>query len=145
MIIILFLISTLSLSHAATGLIRYKSDFDVQITADRLEKVLKEKGMNVFARIDHAANAQKVNLELLPTTLLVFGNPTIGSKLMQINQSIAIDLPMKGLIYQDKTGQVWLAFNNPKFLTDRHGIDAKAIVNKIQSALEGFAKQATQK
>ena len=131
-------------AYAGSGLISVKSAHDVTTTADRLENILKQKGMNVFIRINHAQGAQKVGKELRPTELLIFGNPKVGTPLMQCRQSVAIDLPQKALIWQDDQGQVWLSYNDPTYLVDRHEITGCAeVVKKIKGALGNFAKAAT--
>ena len=145
---ILFTITALfflaSTAYADNGLINVKSSHDTKTTADRLENALKQKGMTVFARIDHAAGAQKVGQKLRPTELVVFGNPKVGTPLMQCRQSTAIDLPQKALIWEDEEGQVWLSYNNPNYLVERHGITGCAeVVKKIEKALGNFAKAAT--
>jgi uncharacterized protein (DUF302 family) len=130
--------------YADSGLISVKSPHDVKTTADRLESTLKQKGMNVFIRINHAQGAQKVGMELRPTELIIFGNPKVGTPLMQCGQSVAIDLPQKALIWQDEKGQVWLSYNNPNYLVERHEISGcDAVVKKIEGALGKFAKAAT--
>ena len=86
-----------------------KSTHSVGDTLDKLEEILTAKGMNVFARINHSAAATKAGMELRPTELIIFGNPEIGTKLMNSSQSIAIDLPLKMLGWQDANGTVWLA------------------------------------
>ena len=129
---------------AAEGIVTVKSAHSVQETANRLEAVLLEKGMNVFARINHAAGAEKVGQTLRPTELLLFGNPKVGTPLMQCAQSTGIDLPQKALIWEDDTGSVWLAYNDPAHLASRHGItDCAKGVPKIQQALKNFAHAAT--
>ena len=145
---ILFTITALffltSLAYADNGLINVKSAHDTKTTADRLENTLKQKGMTVFARIDHAAGAQKVGQKLRPTELIVFGNPKVGTPLMQCRQTTAIDLPQKALIWEDEEGQVWLSYNDPNYLVERHGITGCAeVVKKIEKALSNFAKAAT--
>ena len=130
--------------YADSGLISVKSPHDVKTTADRLESALKQKGMNVFIRINHAQGAQKVGMELRPTELIIFGNPKVGTPLMQCSQSVAIDLPQKALIWQDEKGQVWLSYNNPNYLVERHEISGcDEVVKKIEGALGNFAKAAT--
>ncbi len=126
------------------GLVTVKSVHSVQQTGDRLESALKGKGMTVFARIDHAQGAKKVDKELRPTQLVIFGNPKAGTPLMQCAQSVAIDLPQKALIWEDKNGGVWLSYNDPQYLVKRHEISGcdKVIAN-ITKALGNFAKQAT--
>ena len=131
-------------AYADNGLINLKSSHDTKTTADRLENTLKQKGMTVFARIDHAAGAQKVGQKLRPTELIVFGNPKVGTPLMQCRQSTAIDLPQKALIWEDQEGTVWLSYNDPNYLVERHGITGCAeVVKKIEKALSNFAKAAT--
>ncbi len=131
-------------ASADEGLISIRSSHDVKRTADRLENVLKEKGMTVFIRINHAAGAQKVGKKLRPTELVIFGNPKVGTPLMQCSQSVAIDLPQKALIWQDETGQVWLTYNDPKYLASRHSIkECGEVIKKIEKALGNFAKTAT--
>ena len=134
-----------SMASADPGLIRIKSAHNVMVTADRLEDIVTEKGMRVFLRIDHAENARKVGQALRPTQLLIFGNPKVGAPLMQCSQTIAIDLPQKALIWQDDSGQVWLGYNDPQYLATRHAIDGcKAVLDKVKTALNNFAKAATQ-
>jgi len=130
---------------AADGLISVKSTFPVKKTADRLQSALQQKGMTVFARIDHSAAAAKVGKNLRPTELIIFGNPKIGSSLMICAQTTAIDLPQKALIWKDAGGQVWLSYNDPQYLARRHGIGTcgKAVLAKIAKALANFAHSAT--
>jgi len=142
LVVFFFLVSFAS---AESGLISVKSTHDVTTTADRLETILKEKGMNVFIRINHAEGAKKVGKDLRPTELLIFGNPNVGTPLMQCAQSVAIDLPQKALIWQDDAGQVWLTYNDPQYLAERHGImGCGEVLQKVANALSNFAKAATQ-
>ena len=133
-----------SMASADNGLISIKSSHDVQGTADRLENTLREKGMTVFIRINHAEGAQKVGKKLRPTELVVFGNPKVGTPLMQCSQSVAIDLPQKALIWEDEAGHVWLSYNDPRYLAKRHGITKCVnVIKKIEKALSNFAHAAT--
>ena len=144
MAFILMLVSALSVS-AEPGLVNIKSSHDVKNTADRLERVLKEKGMTVFLRIDHSDGARKVGKKLRPTELVVFGNPKVGTPLMQCDQTVGIDLPQKALIWQDASGQIWLTYNDPQYLAIRHNLrGCKVVLDKVKSALKNFAKAATQ-
>ena len=137
---LLFILTTNSV-HAMTNI---KSSHDVTTTADRLEKVLKEKGMTIFARIDHAAGAKKVDKELRPTELVIFGNPKIGTLLMQCEQSVGLDLPMKALIWQDGSGQVWFSYDEPEVMKQKHAVEGcDPVFEKIKGALANFAKAAT--
>lgn len=130
---------------AGTGLISVKSAHGVGETADRLEAVLKKKGMKVFIRINHAAGAKNAGMSLPDTQVVIFGNPKIGTPLMKCNRTVAIDLPQKALIWKDGQGQVWLTYNDPKYLDSRHQLQAcSKIIKKVQGALAKFAKAATQ-
>ena len=133
-----------TLAIADNGLVSVKSSHVVKLTADRLEKNLAMKGMTVFARINHAEGAQKVGKQLRPTELIIFGNPKVGAPLMQCGQSIAIDLPQKALVWEDEGGQVWLSYNDPRYLAKRHDIKGcEEVIKKIENALGNFAKMAT--
>ena len=141
---IIFVALFCSPAFAHQGLVSVKSVHSVSITADRLENVLKNKGMTVFARINHAAGAEKIGKTLRPTELVIFGNPKVGTPLMQCSQSIAIDLPQKALIWEDDKGQVWLTYNDPQYLAKRHdtrGCDK--VLGKVAGALGKFADKAT--
>ena len=145
---ILFTITALffltSQAYADNGIISVKSSHEVKATADRLENTLKQKGMTVFIRINHAEGAQKVGKKLRPTELVVFGNPKVGTPLMQCSQSTAIDLPQKALIWEDQEGTVWYSYNDPNYLVERHGITGCAeVIKKIEKVLSNFAKAAT--
>jgi uncharacterized protein (DUF302 family) len=119
-----------------------ESPYSVQQTLDRLEVVLKERGVKVFARIDHAGEARNAGLELQPTQLLIFGNPRSGTPLMNAHPTLAIDLPMKALAWQDTKGKVWIAFNSADYMKERHDLtdeQAKslaAVGGLIDSALK---------
>ena len=132
------------LAFAQEGLISVKSSHDVVTTADRLESALREKGLTIFIRIDHAAGARQIGQELLPTLLIIFGSPTMGTPLIQRSRTIGIDLPLKALIWQDRDGQVWLTYNDPAYLASRHGItEMDDTINRMQQALSNFAMAAT--
>ena len=130
-------------ASAAEGMIDVQSAHSVAESADRLESILNSKGMTVFARIDHAAGAEKAGKSLPSTQLLIFGNPKVGTPLMQCSHSIAIDLPQKALIWQDPAGAVWISYNDPKFLKLRHNTQGcDAVLKKVSGALANFAKAA---
>ena len=129
--------------NADDGLISIKSKYSVDETLNRLESVVKGKGLTVFTRIDHTAGANKVDKELRPTKLLVFGNPKVGTQLMQSNQTAGIDLPMKALAWEDATGQVWLTYSSASYIADRHHItDREQPVQKMTGALRKFTSHA---
>lgn len=126
------------------GLIVKPSAHGVIETVDRLERILDEKGIDVMARIDHAENALKVGKELKPTELLVFGNPNLGTPLMESARSIAIDLPMKALAWEDEEGRIWLAYNDPRWLAARHGAAGEdEIIRQMSGALDQITDGAT--
>ena len=129
---------------AAGGLVTKQSQYSVAETIDRLERAAKERGLVVIARVDHAGAAQKAGSMLRPTQLLIFGNPKAGTPLMQSAQTIGIDLPLKALAWEDAAGQVWLAYNDPAWLTERHGVQGRAeIVKAMTAALEALTDTAT--
>lgn len=131
-------------AQADNGLVSVKSNHDVATTADNLEAVLKSKGMNVFGRVNHAAGAEKAGMSLRPTEVVIFGNPKVGTPLMNCAQSVAIDLPQKALIWEDESGQVWLAYNDPAYLASRHQIEGcDEVIKKVTGALANFAGAAT--
>ena len=129
-------------SFAADGLVSVKSPYPVVQTIDRLESGAKNRGLRVFARIDHAAGATSVGKNLRPTELLIFGNPQGGTPLMECAQSAGIDLPLKALAWQDEQGQVWLGYNDPGYLAKRHGIPSCPAVEPIGKALSGLVAEA---
>ena len=127
------------------GLIMMKSQYSVQTTLDRLSAAVEAKGLRIFARIDHSANAAGVGAELRPAQVLIFGNPKLGTPLMQGNPSVAIDLPQRVLAYRDGKDTVWLAYTDPAHLADRHDItDQDARLDRIGKALHALAREATQ-
>jgi len=119
--VLAMLLST-TLLAADNGIVSRPSKYSVAETLDRLEAVLKSKGVTVFARIDHSGEAQKAGLKLRPTQLLIFGDPKMGTGIMDAAPSAAIDLPLKALAWQDENGKVWLAYNSPEYLQQRHGL-----------------------
>ncbi len=126
------------------GLVSLKSSHDVATTADRLESALQEKGITVFARIDHAAGARKIGQELKPTLLIVFGSPAMGTPLIQRSRTMGIDLPLKALIWEDKAGAVWITYNEPDYLARRHGItEMTDLIQKMGQAQANFSQAAT--
>jgi uncharacterized protein (DUF302 family) len=131
----------------AIGLTAVSSDFGPKETMDRLEAEVKAHGITVFARIDHAAGAAAVGLSLRPTELLIFGNAKAGTPLMQADQTIGIDLPLKALVYQDASGKVWLAYNDPSWLARRHGLGESVAQNvaSLASGLQALVAKATQR
>lgn len=127
------------------GLVTKKSNNSVAETIDKFAAVAESKGLKIFARIDHAKGAEGAGLELRPTTLLIFGNPQGGTPLMQSAQTMGIDLPLKALAYEDADGTVYLTYNDPAYLAERHNVkDKDPVVEKISGALNAFSSAATQ-
>lgn len=126
------------------GLTTIPSRHDVKVTVDRLEAAAKAKGLTIFARIDHAAGARAAGLTLRPTELLIFGNAKGGTPLMQLQQTIGIDLPLKALAWEDAAGNTWLSYNEPAWLASRHGLteQARNSVEALAGAMEELAKGA---
>ena len=110
---------------------------------DRLETEIHANGMNVFARIDHAAGAAEVGLTLRPTELIIFGNARGGTPLMQLGQTAGIDLPLKALVWQDAANKTWISYNQPSWIAQRHGLaDAQPVVNKMAGLLSAISSKA---
>ena len=125
------------------GLISKPSRYSVPETVDRMVTVLKSKGMTVFARIDHAAEAAKVGLKMRPTQLLIFGNPKGGTPGMVAAPTVAIDLPFKALAWEDAGGKVWLGYTSPSFLKERPGIEGKDdALKSIAGGLDAMTDKA---
>ena len=128
---------------AVEGVIVTPSSSDVKTTTDKLQKVLTDKGVTIFARIDHAAGAKSIGQTLRPMELLVFGNPKLGTALMQKSPEIGLDLPLKALVFQAENGTTYIAYTDPAFLAKRHGVaDAAGTVTQMTEALKGFAAAA---
>ena len=128
------------------GLVTLQSNHSVKDTADKLVSIIESKGMKVFARVDHQKNAQGVDLTLRPTQVIMFGNPTAGTPLMNCEQSVAIDLPQKILISEDADKKVWLSYNNPQYLKTRHNIKGcDTEIANIAKALNSVSKAAVAK
>ncbi len=120
-----------------------ESAHDVATTIDRLESILTEKGLSVFGRVDHAANADSVGMTMHPTLLLIFGNPQVGTKLIMSTPHIALDLPLKMLAMEDKTGKVTLNWTDPHYLKSSHEVEnCDELFVNITNILDGFARQA---
>jgi uncharacterized protein (DUF302 family) len=128
------------------GLVTLASAYSVKETIDRLEAEATAKGLTVFARIDHAAGASAASLSLRPTELLIFGNAKGGTPLMQAAQAIGIDLPLKALAWEDATGKVWLNYNDPVWLAERHGIAPQTtpVTQTLAGVLAALTKHAAE-
>jgi uncharacterized protein (DUF302 family) len=113
----------------AAGVVVLASFHPVAGTVDRLEALLKEKGVMIFARIDFSGDAGRAGLQLRPEQMLIFGNPKGGTPLMQAVPTVGLDLPLKALAWEDTQGKTWLAYNDPKYIVQRHGVDGKLSTN----------------
>ncbi len=132
-----------SVNNNSNGLITVSSPYGVTETTDRLAKIIKEKGLTLFSRIDHSANAKKVGEELKPTQLLIFGNPQVGTPLMKCSATTAIDLPQKILVLQNDNNQTQVIYNSPQYLQQRHNINGcDEVLAKVSGVLKDITKAA---
>ena len=131
-----------SFAAAADGLVEVKSPHSAKDTMTRLEDGVKQRGLTVFARIDHAAGATRIGKTLRPTEVLIFGNPAGGTPVMECAQTAGIDLPLKALVWEDASAQVWLGYNDPAYLAQRHGVAQCPAVEGLRKALAGLAEAA---
>lgn len=143
---ILSILIGLSLSgtaFASDDLVLKKSNYDVAETLDRLTKILQSKGITVFARINHAAGAKKIGMELRPTEVLIFGNPKLGTPLMLADQRIGLALPLKALVFQDKGNIVWLSYRKANDLKQAYKISTQdKVFQKMAGALGKLTDKA---
>jgi uncharacterized protein (DUF302 family) len=129
-----------------TGLVIKPSAYSVAETLDRFETIARKKGITIFARVDHAGGASNAGLTLPATELLIFGNPKLGTPLMNSQRLAAIDLPLKLLAWEDDKGKVWLAYNDPAYLATRHAIsDQTNVIKKMSAALNKLSDFAAKK
>ncbi len=140
----LFLVPAISHADDENGMITKKSPHSVQETVKRLKDAIGDvKPVSVMAEVDHQKNAEKVDMKLRPTYLVLFGNPKLGTQLFTSNQSAGIDLPMKALVWEDADGQVWIGYNDPAWIAERHDIDDRDdVVKKMQGALDKLTDKA---
>lgn len=122
------------------GIVNVPSNHSVDETVDRLTGILRSKAITLFALIDHSGEAAKVGLKMPPTKLLIFGNPKGGTPLMLAAPSIALDLPLKILVSEDAQRKVWLSYNSPEYLKERHGLPADLLPN--MAVVESLAAEA---
>ncbi len=122
-----------------------KSNFSVTESVNRMISQIEEEGWHLFARIDHAKEAQKRDLALRPTELILFGNPSVGTLLMQNQQISAIDLPMKVLAWEDENGEVYVTYNNLTWLKKRHGLTDDNAIDQVAKVVENICRKGTKK
>jgi uncharacterized protein (DUF302 family) len=129
------------MSDAVRGLVTIECSASVRDTANRLADLIVANGLRIFARVDHAGNAAEMGMELRPTELLIFGNPQGGTPLMQDCQTIGLDLPFKALVWEDEDARIWLTYNDPAWLAERHGLSSlsDSIIRTIDG---GMAKMS---
>src|SRR5258708_6172647 len=129
---------------AETDLVTLPSAHGATETVERLKALLARKEIEVFAHIDHAAGAKRVRLSLRPTQVLIFGNPKAGTPLMQVRQTIGLDLPLRALVWEDEASKVWLTYHRPEFLAERHHVlGHDEAVKALGAGLAALARAAT--
>ncbi len=116
-------------TQTSNGIIDRPSVHSVDQTVEKLKGILQSKGVTLFALVDHSGEAAKVGMKMLPTKLLIFGSPKAGTPLMLAAPSIAIDLPLKILVWEDAAGKVWVSYNSPEYLKTRHGLPPELLAN----------------
>jgi uncharacterized protein (DUF302 family) len=114
---------------AHKGIVDLPSNHTVDKTVERLKEILESKGVTLFALVDHSGEAEKAGMKMPPTKLLIFGSPTAGTPVMLASPSIAIDLPLKILIWEDSQGKAWISYNSPAYLQERHDVPAELLKN----------------
>jgi uncharacterized protein (DUF302 family) len=127
-------------SNPETGIATIPGHHSVAQTVAKLEEILQAKGVKLFALIDHSGEAEKAGMQMRPTKLMIFGNPKAGTPLMVASPSIAIDLPLKILVWEDADGKVWLSYNTPAYLQTRHHLPQELLQNI--GVVEALAKNA---
>jgi uncharacterized protein (DUF302 family) len=130
------------MTDAASGVVTIPTQHSVDEAVRRFEQMLADKGIQLFALVDHSGEAEKAGLQMPPTKLVIFGSPKAGTPLMLATPSIAIDLPLKLLIWEDKSGSVWISYNAPAYLMARHGLPQDllaniAVIEKLAAAVAG--------
>lgn len=144
-LLIVLLFTGTKLKAQNDTLTKVKSQHAFEKTVEKLQTILSEKGLKIFATIDHAKGAESVSMELRPTTLILFGNPAIGTKLMQCDQRSGIELPMKYLVWEDEDGNVWIGYSEPTLLQTKYILEGcDATIAKMSGALSKFAGMAAQ-
>ncbi len=129
---------------AAEGLINIGSKSGFQETLARLKKEVAARGLTLFSVIDHAKGAEEAGLTMRPTTVLIFGNAKGGTPLMQANQTIGLDLPLRALVWEDGKGQTWISYNDPVWLAQRHALPTQPekVAEALRQGLESIVKSA---
>jgi len=143
--LLLFVLFAVTAASAGEGLVTVKSSYKAKETADRVERLAKERGM-LFDRINHAEGARTIGMSLRPTEVLIFGNPKGGTPLMMCEQRVGIDLPLKMLVWEDGNGVVWIGYSDPEVLKDRYGITGcDEVLGKMKGFLGKLASDAARR
>lgn len=138
------LLATSSFASTTDSTISIESQYSAKETADRFVSIIKSKGLTLFARIDHQENAAGVDLKLRATEVIIFGNPKIGTLLIQCSQEAAIDLPQKVLIRKGADNKTWISYNNPEYIKNRHNIEGcDQVIKKISKVLRSLSNAAS--
>jgi len=127
---------------SANGIVDIRGNHSVDATVEKLKGILDAKSVTLFALLDHSGEAAKVGMKMRPTKLLIFGSPKAGTPLMLAAPSVAIDLPLKILVWEDESGQAWISYNAPEFLRERHNLPAELMANI--AVIETLAAKATE-
>jgi len=143
MILVFAFALQIGVARADDDMITKQSPYSVAKTLDRLSAIMEKKGITVFTRVDHAAGAKKVGLTLRPAQVLIFGNPKLGTPLMNAEPKIGLDLPLKALAWEDSSGKVWLGYTKPSELKDRYDVEGvDKVFKKITGALDKLTSAA---
>ena len=138
----LFLLLLLpALAFAESDLVKKQSNHGVKETIDKLEAVVKEKGMSVFARIDHRANAESAGMDMSDSQVLIFGAPKAGTLIMLDDLAVGLDLPLRVLAYTDIDGSTWVVYHNPQGLKNSFKVEKSKVLSKVETALDNMTNQ----
>lgn len=136
-------LSALTCLASAADLVKKPSEHGVQETMDRLEAMVGDKGLAVFNRIDHQANARKAGMEMAASQLLIFGNPKMGTAIMQQDPGAGLDLPLRVLVFEDGQGQTWISYHNPQGLKSSYQLEGNPALDKAENALGNITDAAS--
>ena len=143
LIMSIFLLPQLAFAADAAGLSVRASTFDFETTLERMQTEIEARGATIVATVRHSSAAQSVGLSLRPTAVVIFGNPRLGTQLMQLNQEVGIDLPLRILVWESASGEVLVGYRPGDAITSSHGIEAAGLVDTMNTALDGIANAAS--
>lgn len=138
----LMIMAFLSAGLFGGDIIIKSSDYSVDDTIDRIKTIVMKKGMDVFAIVDHQENARQVNMKLQPSKVIIFGNPKLGTAVMQQDIAAGLDLPIRILVYEESGGKVEMAYRDGSWLKEHHNIDASKLINNLNGALDKITTKA---